>query len=93
MVACEIEPFMRDFALPYFERAGVSDKVMRPRAVLASQQMHLQGSCLMPSVWRQLLNVSPGLESCCRVLRGLLTLGGPVSPSTDQPFAHGRGHA
>ena len=34
VVACEIEPFMRDFAQPYFERASVSNKVMQPRASL-----------------------------------------------------------
>ena len=34
VVACEIEPFMRDFAQPYFERAGVSDKVMQSMVFL-----------------------------------------------------------
>lgn len=32
VVACEIEEFMRDFAQPYFERAGVSDKVTVTRS-------------------------------------------------------------
>ena len=27
VVACEIEEFMRDFSQPWFERAGVADKV------------------------------------------------------------------
>ena len=43
VVACEIEEFMRDFSQPWFERAGVADKVTPlahpcpPLSVLLSQ--------------------------------------------------------
>ena len=37
MVACEIEEFMRDFAQPWFERAGVADKVTSWRTPCTAQ--------------------------------------------------------
>ncbi len=47
VVACEIEEFMRDFSQPWFERAGVADKVTylsyppQPLSVLCSHAFAL----------------------------------------------------
>ena len=74
VVACEIEQFMRDFAQPYFERAGVSDKVML--LVLINQQMHLEVSCLMHSVLSRQHMCCPDKRCvhCCTVRRGIFML-------------------
>ena len=62
VVACEIEEFMRDFSQPWFERAGVADKVTLPVlpspapistvfscfciAIILSQAQHTAWECL-----------------------------------------------
>ena len=43
VVACEIEEFMRDFSQPWFERAGVADKVIPPAYPAQPCQWNLPG--------------------------------------------------